>query len=119
MKKIKLLDIAHARSGDKGNSSNIGLIAKSREAYDIIEATVTAEKVKTHFGDIVKGDVERYELPNLLSLNFILHDSLGGGGSQSLKNDAQGKTHGQGLLLMEIEIPDEFVIGMDENRPSS
>ncbi|MCH8928501.1 MAG: hypothetical protein IIB39_07295 [Candidatus Marinimicrobia bacterium] len=119
MRKIRLLDIAHARSGDKGNSSNVGLIAKNREAYDIIAAAVTAEKVKSHFGDIVKGDVERYDLPNLLSLNFILHDSLGGGGSQSLKNDAQGKTHGQGLLLMEIEIPDEFTIGMDENRPSS
>ena len=119
MRKIRLLDIAQARSGDKGNSSNVGLIAKSREAYDIIAAAVTAEKVKSHFGDIVKGDVERYDLPNLLSLNFILHDSLGGGGSQSLKNDAQGKTHGQGLLLMEIEIPDEFTIGMDENRPSS
>ena len=119
MKKIILLDIAHARSGDKGNSSNIGLIAKSSEAYEIIKTIVTAEKVKTHFGDIVKGDVERYELPNLLSLNFILHDSLGGGGSQSLKNDAQGKTHGQGLLLMEIEISDDFTIGIDDNRPSS
>jgi len=119
VKKIMLLDIAHARSGDKGNSSNVGLIAKSKEAYEIIEAIVTAEKVKTHFGDIVKGEVERFELPNLLSLNFILHDSLGGGGSQSLKNDAQGKTHGQGLLLMEIEIPDDFTIGIDDSRPSS
>lgn len=119
MKKIKLLEIAHARSGDKGNSSNVGLIAKSKEAYNIIDSIVTAEKVKEHFGDIVKGEVERYELPNLLSLNFILHDSLGGGGSQSLKNDAQGKTHGQGLLLMEIEIPVEFEIEADENRPNS
>ncbi len=118
MRKIKLLDIAHARSGDKGNSSNVGLIAKNPEAYKIIEATVTAERVKEHFGDIVKGEVERFELPNLLSLNFILHDSLGGGGSQSLKNDAQGKTHGQGLLLMEINVPIEFEIEADNKRPN-
>lgn len=108
MKKIRLLEIAHARSGDKGDSSNVGLIADSEAAYEIIKNEVTAERVKQHFGNIVKGKVERYELPNLLSLNFILHDSLGGGGSESLRNDAQGKTHGQALLLMEVEAPDEF-----------
>ena len=117
MKRVKLLDIAHSRSGDKGDSSNIGLIAKSPEAYEIIKNRVTAEAVKEHFGGIVKGKVDRYELPNLLALNFILHDSLGGGGSQSLKNDAQGKTHGQGLLLMSIEVPDDFELSKDENRP--
>lgn len=117
MKKLKLYEIAHARSGDKGKSSNIGLIAKKPEYYDIIRESVTNEKVKAHFGNIVKGDVERYELPNLLALNFILHDSLGGGGSQSLKNDAQGKTHGQGLLLMEIEVADDFDVEEDEKRP--
>ncbi len=108
MKKIRLLEIAHARSGDKGDSSNVGLIADSEAAYEIIKNEVTAQRVKQHFGNIVKGKVERYELPNLLSLNFILHDSLGGGGSESLRNDAQGKTHGQALLLMEVEAPDEF-----------
>ena len=117
MKRVKLLDIAHSRSGDKGDSSNIGLIAKSPEAYEIIKNRVTAKAVKEHFGGIVKGKVDRYELPNLLALNFILHDSLGGGGSQSLKNDAQGKTHGQGLLLMSIEVPDDFELSKDENRP--
>jgi len=108
VKKIRLLEIAHARSGDKGDSSNVGLIADSEAAYEIIKKEVTAERVKKHFGNIVKGKVERYELPNLLSLNFILHDSLGGGGSESLRNDAQGKTHGQALLLMEVEAPDDF-----------
>ncbi|RMF62861.1 MAG: hypothetical protein D6743_11500 [Calditrichaeota bacterium] len=108
MKRIRLRQIAHARSGDKGDSSNVGLIANSPEAYEIIKREVTSERVKAHFRGIVKGEVERFELPNLLCLNFILHDSLGGGGSESLRNDAQGKTHGQGLLLMEIEVPDEF-----------
>ena len=117
MEKLKLYEIAHARSGDKGNSSNVGLIAKKPEYYDTIRESVTTEKVKAHFGNIVKGDVERYELPNLLALNFILHDSLGGGGSQSLKNDAQGKTHGQGLLLMEIEVADDLGVEEDEKRP--
>ena len=117
MKRVKLLDIAHSRSGDKGDSSNIGLIAKSPEAYEIIKNSVTSKVVKEHFGSIIKGKVDRYELPNLLALNFILHDSLGGGGSQSLKNDAQGKTHGQGLLLMSIEVPDDFELSKDENRP--
>ncbi len=117
MKTVKLFEIAHARSGDKGDSSNIGLIAKNPEAYELIKSVVTPEAVKEHFGAIVKGEVERYELPNLLALNFILHDSLGGGGSQSLKNDAQGKTHGQGLLLMSVEVPDDFDLPKDENRP--
>lgn len=104
------MDIAHARSGDKGDSSNVGLLANNEAAYEIIKEQVTNERVKKHFGDIVKGRVERFELPNLLCLNFILHDSLGGGGSESLRNDAQGKTHGQGLLLMELEVPDDFEI---------
>ena len=117
MKRVKLLEIAHSRSGDKGDSSNIGLIAKSPEAYEIIKNSVTSEAVKEHFGGIVNGEVDRFELPNLLALNFILHDSLGGGGSQSLKNDAQGKTHGQGLLLMSVEVPDDFDLPEDENLP--
>lgn len=108
MRKIRLRDLAHARSGDKGDSSNVGLIANDAAAFEIIKKQVTCEQVKRHFGDIVRGPVERYELPNLLCLNFILHDSLGGGGSESLRNDAQGKTHAQGLLLMEIDVPDDY-----------
>ncbi len=110
MKRIQLRYIAHARSGDKGDSSNVGLLANNKEAYEIIKKEVTAERVKAHFKGIVKGNVERYELPNLLGLNFILRDSLGGGGNESLRNDAQGKTHGQALLLMEIEVPDDFEV---------
>lgn len=110
MQRIQLRQIAHARSGDKGDSSNVGLIADNEEAYEIIKKELTPERVKDHFKGIVKGDIERYELPNLLCLNFILHDSLGGGGSESLRNDAQGKTHGQGLLLMKIDVPDDLKV---------
>jgi hypothetical protein len=110
MKKIKLKQIAHARSGDKGDSSNVGLIAYKKEHYGLLLEKVTPEAVKAHFKSICKGPVERYEVPNLLALNFILHDSLGGGGTESLKTDAQGKTHGMGLLEMEIEADDHFVI---------
>jgi hypothetical protein len=107
--RIKLDEIAHARSGDKGDASNAGLIAGTPEIYEVLRREVTAERVKEHFREVCRGRVERYELPNILALNFILHDSLGGGGTESLKNDAQGKTHAQGLLQMEIEVPDELV----------
>jgi len=105
-----LLDrIAHARSGDKGDASNVGLLAETPELYQVIREQVTAERVKEHFRGVCRGRVERFELPNILALNFMLHDSLGGGGTESLKTDAQGKTHAQGLLKMEIEVPDELV----------
>jgi len=104
--KTKLEKIAHARSGDKGDASNVGLIAQTPELYEVLRAQVTAERVKEHFRDVCRGPVQRYELPNILALNFILHDSLGGGGTESLKNDAQGKTHAQGLLQMEIDLPE-------------
>lgn len=104
--KVKLARIAHARSGDKGDGSNVGLIADSHELYAEIRREVTAERVKRHFADVCKGEVERFEVPNLLALNFLLHDSLGGGGTASLVTDAQGKVHGQGLLELEIELPD-------------
>ena len=106
MKRMRLHAIAHARSGDKGDASNVGLIAYDDAGYEILKREVTAERVKAHFGGIVRGRVERFEVPNLRALNFILHDSLGGGGSASLKTDAQGKTHGMGLLMMEIDLPD-------------
>lgn len=108
MKKVKLMEIAHARSGDKGDGSNVGLIAYSQAGYDLIKEQVTCEKVKAHFHAICKGKVTRYEVPNLFALNFLLSDSLGGGGTESVKTDAQGKTHGMGLLLMEVEVPDDF-----------
>ena len=109
MNKIPLYAMAHARSGDKGDGSNVGILAYDARGYEILRERLTAERVKEHFGEIVRGRVERYELPNLLGLNFILHDSLGGGGTASLKNDAQGKTHGMGLLRMEIEVPEDYV----------
>ena len=106
--KILLGQIAHARSGDKGSSSNVGLIFYSEDVYDWAKAYITEKRVKEHFNSIVKGDVKRYEMDNLQAFNFILSDSLGGGGSESLLNDAQGKTHGQALLLMEVELPDSL-----------
>lgn len=102
--KVQLSKICHARSGDKGDTANIGLIARDVEYYKIIEKYVTAERVKKHFEGICLGRVERYELPNLNALNFLLHESLGGGGTKSLKNDAQGKTLSSALLRMEIEV---------------
>ncbi len=103
--RVRLERLAHARSGDKGDGSNVGLIAQSPAAYEVLRREVTPERVKAHFAEVCHGPVERFEVPNLLALNFILHDSLGGGGTESLKTDAQGKTHGQGLLQMEIEVP--------------
>lgn len=113
MKKIPLMAVANARSGDKGDGSNVGLIASSDQAYQWIREQVTVDRVKAHFSAICKGSVERFELPNLRALNFILHDSLGGGGTESLKTDAQGKTHGQGLLRMTIEVPDDWRADLD------
>jgi len=105
---LPLYRMAHARSGDKGDGSNVGLLAYDDRGYEILRREVTAERVKKHFGGIVRGDVDRYEVPNLRGLNSILHDSLGGGGSASLRTDAQGKTHGMGLLQMEIPVPDDY-----------
>jgi len=105
MSRIRLEQIAHARSGDKGDGSNVGLIAYTEAGYAFIREQVTAAKVKAHFSQICRGEVDRYEVPNLKALNFILHDSLGGGGSESVKTDAQGKTHGQAMLRMELDLP--------------
>ena len=105
--KIQLLKLAHARSGDKGDTANVGLIALRPEFYPILVEQVTAEAVKRHFTGICKGEVERFELPNLAALNFLLHESLGGGGTLSLMTDAQGKTFSTALLRMEIDVPDE------------
>ena len=104
--KVKLARLAWARSGDKGDGSNVGVIAKSPEIYEFLRGALTKERVKAHFHKICLGAVRRFEAPNLWALNFILHDSLGGGGSASLKTDAQGKTHGLGLLQLELDLPD-------------
>ena len=100
--------LAYSRSGDKGDGSNVGVVALSDAAYRVLVSELTPERVKKHFAKIAKGKVERYEAPNLRALNFILHDSLGGGGSASLKTDAQGKTHGMALLRMTVEVPDDY-----------
>lgn len=105
--KIELLKLAHARSGDKGDTANVGVIAYKDEYYPLLTREVTEEKVKKHFGEMVKGAVERFELPNLHALNFLLHESLGGGGTLSLMTDAQGKTFSTALLRMKIEVDDE------------
>jgi hypothetical protein len=102
--KFELLKLAHARSGDKGDTANVGVIALKDEYYPVLVREVTAEKVKEHFGEMVKGGVERFELPNLKALNFLLHESLGGGGTLSLMTDAQGKTFSTALLRMHIDI---------------
>lgn len=106
--RTKLLQLAHARSGDKGDTANVGLIARHPDYYPILVREVTADRVKRHFQGICLGDVERFELPNLGALNFLLHHSLGGGGTLSLKTDAQGKTYSSALLRMEIEVPDDL-----------
>jgi hypothetical protein len=107
--KVQLLKLAHARSGDKGDTANVGLIALRDEIYPILVREVTAERVKQHFKGICKGDVDRFELPNLGALNFLLHESLDGGGTLSLMTDAQGKTFSTALLRMEIDLSDDEV----------
>src|SRR5438105_8221528 len=105
--RIQLTKLAHARSGDKGDTANVGVIALKDEYYPLLVREVTAERVKAHFGEIVEGKVERFELPNLKALNFLLHESLGGGGTLSLMTDAQGKTFSTALLRLTIDVPDE------------
>ena len=105
--KVQLTKLAHARSGDKGDTANVGLIALHDDAYPILVREVTADRVKQHFRGVVHGDVDRFELPNLGALNFLLHESLGGGGTLSLMTDAQGKTFSTALLRMEIDVSDE------------
>jgi hypothetical protein len=107
-RRVRLLDLAHARSGDKGDTANIGLIALKPAYYPLLERQVTAARVAEHFRGVIRGDVLRYELPNLAALNFLLHGALGGGGTLSLKTDAQGKVFSTALLRMEIDVPADF-----------
>lgn len=104
--KIQLRHLAHARSGDKGDTVNVGLIAYEPEFYDVIVSKVTEQAVKAHFRSLVLGDVQRFELPNLRALNFLLHNALDGGGTMSLMTDAQGKTFSTAMLRMEIDVDD-------------
>lgn len=107
MPRIRLIQIAHARSGDKGDTVNVGVIARRPEWYPLLAELLTTERVKRHFGDAV-GEVQRYELPNLNALNFLLHNALGGGGTVSLMTDAQGKTFSSAMLRMEVDVADEI-----------
>ena len=102
------MDIACTRSGDKGDSSNIGVVFEYNDVYNWAAKNITADVVKKYLDGIAKAEVIRYELPNLLALNFIIKGSLEGGGSDSLLHDAQGKTHGQLLLLLELDVPGSF-----------
>lgn len=114
MATVKLLKIAYGRSGDKGNGSNVGIIARHPNIYPFLKQELTAQRVKKHMQHVCKGSVERYELPNIGALNFLLNESLGGGGTVSLKLDAQGKTHAAQVLRMEIDVPDELLKLLNE-----
>lgn len=106
--KVQLRHIAHGRSGDKGDTVNVGVIALKPEFWPVLRDQLTTERVRRHFGDLVKGGVDRFELPNLHALNFLLHEALGGGGTVSLMTDAQGKTFSTAMLRMEVDVPDDI-----------
>jgi hypothetical protein len=108
MAKIQLLQLAHARSGDKGDTVNVGIIARRPEFYPVLVEQVTAAAVRAHFQGIAHGPVERFELPNLKAINFLIHNALDGGGTVSLMTDAQGKTFSTAILRMQIEVPEEI-----------
>jgi hypothetical protein len=116
--KVRLLDIAHARSGDKGDTANVGLIALRDEWYPLLVRYVTRERVAEHFATVITGSVQRFELPNLFALNFLLRGALGGGGTISLNTDAQAKVFSTALLRMVIDIPDAEAraAGLPEHR---
>ena len=105
--KVRLVDIAHARSGDKGDTANVGVIALRPEWYPLIRDQLSRDRVRRHFEGVITGDVERFELPNLNALNFLLHGALDGGGTLSLKTDAQGKVFSTAMLRLVLDVPDE------------
>jgi hypothetical protein len=105
--RVRLLDIAHARSGDKGDTANVGVIANRPEWFPLINRELTRDRVAQHFAGMITGDVARFEVPNLNALNFLLHGALGGGGTLSLKTDAQGKVFSTALLRMVLDVPDD------------
>jgi hypothetical protein len=104
---VRLVDLAHARSGDKGDTANVGVIALKPEWFPLLQRELTRERVKAHFRGVITGDVDRYELPNLKALNFLLHGALDGGGTLSLKTDAQGKVFSTALLRMTLDVDDD------------
>ena len=111
--KVRLVDIAHARSGDKGDTANVGVIAYRPEWYPLLARELTTERVAAHFHGVITGGVQRYELPNLNALNFLLHGALDGGGTLSLKTDAQGKVYSTALLRMVLDVPAEEARQLD------
>jgi len=119
--KVRLVDIAHARSGDKGDTANVGVIALEPRWYPILEKLVTREAVARHFAGMIGGEVERFELRNLNALNFLLHGALDGGGTLSLKTDAQGKVWSTALLRMTLDVPDADAkqLGLPEARETA
>ena len=106
--RLPLRELCGYRAGDKGDIADVALFADDEASYELIRREVTAARVKAHFGDMVKGDVDRYEAPNVLALNFVLHDALGGGGPRSLRADNLGKTLGGALVRLEIEVPEDL-----------
>jgi hypothetical protein len=116
--KVRLLDIAHARSGDKGDTANVGVIALEPRWYPLLEQFVTQQSVAEHFRGMIEGSVERFELPNIGALNFLLHGALDGGGTLSLKTDAQGKVYSTALLRMVIDVPEAIAkrLGLPKAR---
>ncbi len=108
-RRVRLLAIAHARSGDKGDTVNVGVIARRPETYPFLRDALTVERVKAHFAGLCKGEVERFEMENIGALNFLLHQSLGGGGTQALQTDAQGKTFAAAMLRMELDVPEDLL----------
>jgi hypothetical protein len=117
MARIQLRELCGTRAGDKGDISNVALFAPDAAAYDAIRQQVTTERVREHFGALVTGRVDRYEAPNLLALNFVMHGALGGGGPRSLRSDNLGKTLGGALLRLEIDVPDEVAAAAPRRRP--
>jgi hypothetical protein len=111
MARIQLVDLCGVRSGDKGDTSDLSLFADDDDAYEAVREAVTAERVKAHFGDLVRGPVERYEARNVLALKFVMHEALGGGAPRSLRADNLGKTLGAALLRLEIDVPDAVAAG--------
>ncbi len=107
--RVPLREVAFARSGDKGDTANVGVIAIAESAYPTLVNNVTVDEVKRYFSNVCRGRVERFELPNLFALNFLLHESLGGGGTVSLMLDAQGKTFAAAILGLQIDVPDSIV----------
>jgi hypothetical protein len=108
VRKVRLVDIAHARSGDKGDTANVGVIALRPQWYPVLRDQLTLDRVRAHFSGVITGDVERFELPNLHALNFLLHGALDGGGTLSLKTDAQGKVFSTAMLRMVLQVPESI-----------